>query len=491
MLRRNFLKGLGLVSAASVIPATNILANNKLSGNNIEVSGTIQDRKGSPLVNVSVSDGYTVVMTDSKGFYSIVTNAKAKFVFVSIPSGYEIPNKKGIASFYEKIDRSAPHQKVDFKLDKLALDDQHHAFVVWADPQIQSKDDAHQFTSVSAPDTQKEIQKLGNIPIHGIGCGDLVFDHPELYDDYRTAVAVAGVPFFQVIGNHDQTYGVRTDDFSQEYFTDQFGPVNYSFNRGAIHYVFLDNVFFIGQGHRYIGYLREDTLEWLEQDLSHLPQGSTVIVSLHIPSNTGEARRNKMKEDSMGGVTMNREALYKILKPYKAHLISGHTHWNETWENEQIMEHDLGTLCGAWWTGPICGDGAPCGYMVFDVNADKISWYYKSTGFDKSHQITIHKEDSLPEYKDMIVANVWNVDKQWKVEWWEGDTYKGIMEQFTGYDPEAYKLYLGPQLPKKHKWVEPCLTDHLFKAMPSDKTKNITVKATDRFGNVYQETLKR
>jgi C terminal of Calcineurin-like phosphoesterase len=50
-------------------------------------------------------------------------------------------------------------------------------------------------------------------------------------------------------------------------------------------------------------------------------------------------------------------------------------------------------------------------------------------------------------------------------------------------------LYLGREKPSKHTWVEPVETDHLFVATPSSMAKNIKVKATDRFGNVYEEQI--
>jgi hypothetical protein len=65
----------------------------------------------------------------------------------------------------------------------------------------------------------------------------------------------------------------------------------------------------------------------------------------------------------------------------------------------------------------------------------------------------------------------------------------GAMQQKTGLDPWAVELYAGAELPKKHKFVEPTLADHLFYAAPSKEAKKITVKATDRFGNVYTESL--
>ena len=33
-----------------------------------------------------------------------------------------------------------------------------------------------------------------------------------------------------------------------------------------------------------------------------------------------------------------------------------------------IYEHNHGTVCGGWWTGPICEDGTPRGYGVYEVD---------------------------------------------------------------------------------------------------------------------------
>jgi hypothetical protein len=109
----------------------------------------------------------------------------------------------------------------------------------------------------------------------------------------------------------------RSDEASSSTFKQQFGPTYYSFNRGEIHYVVMDDVFFVGAAKKYIGYLTENQLRWLEQDLALIKPGSTVVVNVHIPTNTGAARRNG-KEEEMGGTVANRKQLYKMLAPFKA-----------------------------------------------------------------------------------------------------------------------------------------------------------------------------
>lgn len=484
MQRRNFLRSIGLLSAFPVIPAATIANTGTRSNTTTTVTGKVT-AQGKGIGGVAISDGFHIVTTAANGKYSLAVHEQAKFVFISLPSRYAIPNEKGVARFYERINRSIASQVVDFTLTQLAVNDDKHAFIVWGDTQIQSKEDANKLITLAAPDTRDLVKELGNVPIHGIGCGDLVFDKFELFPDYKEAVAITGIPFFQVIGNHDMNFEARSDEHSQETFQQHFGPAYYSFNRGKIHYVVLDNVFYIGQ-HRYIGYINESQLAWLEKDLQHVPAGSTVVVSLHIPLD--ESEKGLPKKSKEGG-TSNRDSLFNLLKPYKVHLMTGHTHFNENWVEGNMMEHNHGTVCGAWWSGPVCGDGTPCGYGVYEVNGEAITWYYKSTGLPKQKQFTIFKKGEVSAKPDAVVVNAWNWDPMWKVEWMEDENAKGAMEQFAGFDPEAYKLYKGAELPLRHKWVEPIETDHLFAAVPAATAKSITIKVTDRFGNVYTEKM--
>lgn len=76
-----------------------------------------------------------------------------------------------------------------------------------------------------------------------------------------------------------------------------------------------------------------------------------------------------------------------------------------------------------------------------------------------------------------------------KVEYFEDDVLKGEMTQRIGLDPMSVKLHGGPELPAKHKFVDPTRTDHLFFARPSENVRTIKVKATDRFGKIYEESI--
>ncbi|WP_207514346.1 calcineurin-like phosphoesterase C-terminal domain-containing protein [Longitalea luteola] len=491
--RRAFLKNVGFTGSLLAMPSVFVNAKPVAKREHIDLSirtlkGMVHSR-GKGIANVAVTDGINVTLTDKNGRYELTSNITAEFVYISVPAGYAIPADKGIAAFYVPLAKGNDTVKNDFALEKLEVDDRKHNFVVWADTQMISKKDVELLKSQSVPDLQALVASYPkNTLFHGIGCGDLVWDHFELFEDYKQAVGMCGIPFYNVIGNHDMDNDARTDDGSAKTFKQQFGPTYYSFNRGEIHYVVLDDVFFLGAHKKYIGYITENQLQWLVQDLATVKPGSTVVVSLHIPTFTGQAKRDK-KAEELGGVVANREQLYKLLAPYKVHIMSGHTHFNDTWEKDNMMEHNHGTVCGAWWTGPICGDGTPSGYGVYEVDGSEIKWYYKSTGKPKEHQLRVYAKGRLKDAPEEICANVWNWDSKWKVEWIEDGVAKGDMERRVSLDPWAIELYAGPQLPKKHKFVEPTTADHIFFAKPSPAAKEIMVKVTDRFGNVYQEKI--
>ncbi|PTX22690.1 3',5'-cyclic AMP phosphodiesterase CpdA [Pontibacter mucosus] len=492
--RRSFLKSLGLAGLGLTLTPGALQASPKQPANGqdfspVTLSGRVQSG-GKGVAGVAVTDGYNVVLTDAGGKYELQSNATADFVYLSTPRGYEFSNQNGITRFYKRIEASRRRFKADFELQKLTQDDTRHTFVVWADPQIISKEDAEELKTKSAPDLKQLVASYPSGTLfHGIGCGDLVWDKFELFEDYQQALAISGIPFFQVIGNHDMNLDARTDEGSTEKFKELFGPTYYSFNRGEVHYVVLDDVFFIGTAKKYIGYLTERQLAWLEQDLATVKPGSTVVVSLHIPAYTNQHTRNKEKEPSLGGVVSNRKELYRLLQPYKAHIMSGHTHFNEkVFEGDNIIEHVHGTVCGAWWTGPICYDGTPSGYGVYEVEGPELKWYYKSTGLPKDHQLRVYPVGALEERPQHLAANVWNWDPSWKIEWLEDGKPMGEMERITALDPLSVELHLGASKPSRHKWIEPHLTDHLFLAQPSATAKAITVQATDRFGQVYKVT---
>lgn len=430
-----------------------------------KISGKVTSN-GKGLAGVVISDGFNVVQTDKAGDYTIEVNALAKFVWLSTPSGYEFKTESYLAKHYENLSDGA---NLNFDLIALKQKDDKHNFIIWADPQVKNKKDVEKMMTTSVPDTQKIIKSLGNVPVHGICVGDIVWDNHELFADYNEAVAKMGIPFFQALGNHDMDYRLGGDETSDQTFQKQYGPTYYSFNRGKAHYIVLDDVRYLGTERDYDGFVSQAQLDWMTKDLKYVAKDALVIISLHIPVNSG---------------VKNKDDFFKVISGFtNVHIMSGHTHYNRNMITNNVFEHNHGTVCGAWWTGPVCEDGTPSGYGVYEVDGTKLKWYYQSTGLDRKQQVRIYV-DELTNQKRLI-ANVWNHDPNWKVEYFLDGKAMGEMEQQKGFDPLSVQLYKGDKLPLGRTFPEPRMTDHLFIAHFAPSVKKVKVVATDRFGEKF------
>ena len=296
--KKKLLRNLGFTGGIFALPTVMSESNAATfeKENELVVKGKVVS-EGKGIANVVVTDGTQVFKTNQKGEYQFTVKENADIVYISSPAGYAFDHTNFIANFYVSVKGKRGTLNHDFVLSKLTTNDQQHNFVVWADTQMISASDCEQLKATTVPDFKKLMQQYpANTLFHGIGCGDLVWDKFEFFKDYKEAIAMTGVPFYNVIGNHDMDLNSRTDDYSAETFKQQFGPTYYSFNRGAIHYVVLDDVFFIGTAKKYIGYLTEPQLAWLEKDLQMVAPGSTVVVSLHIPTFTGAPKEIRKKK---------------------------------------------------------------------------------------------------------------------------------------------------------------------------------------------------
>lgn len=448
----------------------------------IGFSGTVRC-EGKPVAGVPVTDGIRITVTDKQGHYSLQSSGDTEFIYISTPSGYELlPD-----NFYLPVtDKSAKKQRFDFALKQLPVDDNKHAFFVWADPQVYVDNDL-ELVAASVKDMQQLINaNYEKLPLHGILCGDIVGDDKSYMPKMKAILETGSVPFFYTPGNHDVD-DARTDEGAKKTFKQHFGPDYCSFDRGKIHYVILDDVFCVGRSSATIAYLTEKQLNWLEQDLSRIEPGRTVIVSFHIPTYTREARNKEWSKESNHSALQNRRQLYKILSPYRTHIMSGHTHYNENFVlADSLYEHVHAALCGQFWQGDDCSDGTPQGYAVYEVDGDSISWYYKCRGKDKTCQFRVHPLGTNPEKPDAVTVNVWNYDPAWKVYWYENGIKQGEMIQYKGNDPFTADFYRRNKGAFRYDWLGTAPTGHLFYAVPSSPESKVSVEVIDRFGNRFK-----
>lgn len=477
-------------SICSVLPVLLLLFLFCHSGGAIAstVKGKVTSEEG-VLSNVVVTDGYQCVVTGPDGTFKLTPHQDAKFIYISTPAGYLPVEEKMVPRFYIPLETT--REEYNFVLRKNPLDDNKQLLLVSSDPQFYKEDNFARYAKV-VDDMIALKKSYSDRDILGIECGDLVGDKPELYPLYIDHLHRAGIPFYRMPGNHDMQYGGRTTETSTARYEKNFGPEHYSFNRGAVHYVVLNNVFYLGRDYFYMGYIDEKKFVWLEQDLAHVPAGSTVIVSMHIPGRLDEeVKPFQYNSREIGAQTTNIAALFKMLQPYNVHLFTGHMHYNRNIiHSDNLYEHNTGAISGAWWQGDYCLDGTPIGYGVYEIDGSDVRWYFKSVGKPRDHQMRLYAPNTTDKYGNDLVVNIWNWDKNWKVIWQEDGVDMGEMTRFEGLDHEVEIAYSDKEK-LDFNWIGPEPTDHLFRATPLKSDSDIAIIATDSFGNVYKETIER
>jgi len=251
----------------------------------------------------------------------------------------------------------------------------------------------------------------------------------------------------------------------------------------------LNDNFYIGRDYFYIGYIDERQFRWIERDLSHVPEGATVFVMMHIPTTLSEDDCRKFRYDNISLIATNARHLHELLAPYNAHILSGHMHTTSNRiVTDRLYEHNIPALSGAWWQGELCTDGTPRGYGVFEIDGDQVNWYYKSTDHHADYQMKVYYGPEYPRFAGQIVADIWASDPSWRVEVRFDDGEPLAMERFTAYDPDARKMYASTDH-LDHKYIYPSQADHFYRATVPDGAHEAIVSAVDRFGRTYTQTL--
>ncbi len=519
------------------------------------VYGYVKDSNGNPIAGVAVSDGFQVVATNENGYYTLNNVTKDTwYIYISIPAEYEVPiNEFGQPCFYKKYPSGTA--QYDFTLTPLAggKEEQFALFTI-GDPQVKNQTQFNRFYAEAVPAIKIHSQEVTGqgIPCYGITLGDIIANSDgtnteSLRDDMRDSFAAdkAGLPVFQVYGNHDNTYYgdgviISADDRSstpelkaQRNHEEFFGPVDYSFNRGDIHIIGMRNIVYkrYDVSNKYAEGFLAHQYEWLKQDLALVPKDKMVVLCVHAPlfRNTG----NYVEE-----------VLAEINKFKEAHVVSGHTHISQYYEfaaedpstpYPNVFEHNVGALCGVWWRGNIAADGAPTGYNVFMCNGNEFTESYFmgiNEGLNsKDVQMRLHRGNAITGREkldsdtyenvgyyafnfgeDVLIANVFNVDRIEKISVYEDGDYSGEMVQIGwGTKPTSDDLVGDRSLenPRRMKdgleyaidmytaafyycyysgrsaWSD---CTHLYKYQLKNKDADIKVVITDRYGKTHTET---
>ena len=261
MKRRDFLKTAALgVSATAVSSAVGVSEPKAISGTVIKWEG------GRPAVGVVVSDGLVCVRTDEKGRFALPARKGARFVSVTVPSGYRcdvpyhaIPRLKGLYNFCLR--KWPASEKAGCK------------FIHIADSEIPGTHDCawvEQVKRVADRENAAFIVHTGDIcRRHGMHAHLMLMNHFTMKR-----------PVVYCLGNHD----LETGPYGEAYFESLYGPVWRSFEACGIHFVVTP----MPHGDYRPSYTMDEVADWIRNDLAMVPKGMPVVVFNHMISNWTE-----------------------------------------------------------------------------------------------------------------------------------------------------------------------------------------------------------
>ena len=418
---------------------------------------------------IMVSNGLDVVLTDEDGEYEL-DNIQPKMapgamtIFITKPAGYEVPvDENNVPQFfYHHIPGGTPLNMRGYPFRFGGLPDTGPLPEEINFPLIKGEYQK-KFKAAFSGDTQtynnlqvgylrdtlaKELSEMPDVEFIMVE-GDVLGDDLGLFPRYKEVMSAAQMPLYLVPGNHDLDFDAASDANSLDTFKREWGPADYSFDIGDVHFVVIDDMDYpckavsnkdglhpgcdddILSSATYNGIINERQLKWLRNDLKYVPKEKLIVVNLHIPTQSFLAQNSVQ-----GGQIDNPADLYEAVGCMRATdgsfppenctrpvlVLYGHIHTTsnvrpgESYEgwvtkldsgnlppgravpNVPVPTIDTGAACGAWWDGDLDSDriptswqrmGAPKGYYLIEFDGNTFVDTYKASGKAMSEQMSL------------------------------------------------------------------------------------------------------
>lgn len=495
--------------------------------------------------NVVVSDGAEVTVTNEKGIYQLKSAKKWGYVFISVPSGYEVPSVGVLPQFHRALKNSADVvERADFKLEKVDGQDSYKIFMLGDMHLANRTGDLGQFAQFTSDLTDYMTRHKGE-KMYALTLGDMTWDlywysNSYYFPQYLNTVnsQIKNLQIFHTMGNHDNDFQTRSDYDAAVKYVDQICPTYYSFNIGKVHYVVMDDIdcsSYDGSTSRnYVKSLSAEQLDWLAKDLSHVAKTTPVVVAMHAQVFYPTTSGFKIDHDQV-----NTLRLFDILDGYTVRFVTGHTHklFNVTpdapiVDGHNFREYNSGSVCASWWWSGnltpgihIGTDGTPGGYGIWDVTGTDFQCLYKSTGWPEEYQFRSYDLNNVhfsmadvplmpsdisasvknaymqyvnayPQNNDNeVLINIWNWNSDWTLSVVDENRKTLPYTEVWAYDPLhiaalSVKRFNNAGLKSTPSFITDKFT-HFFKVKADDADTDLVITVKDEFGNEWTENMQR
>lgn len=247
---------------------------------------------------------------------------------------------------------------------------------------------------------QKAIESVNKLnPDFILTGGDLIYDAlgvgyeraDSLFNIYSEMVKQFKSPVFNTIGNHDvfgwyEKSKVSRDhkEFGKEMYLNRIGKTYYTFTYKGIKIFVLDSIEEIPGKGKYYGYISEEQIEWLKNELSKTDTTTLIIISTHIPLITtlSQIKGGSMTANERGLVVENAKDVLELFSRHNLKLVlQGHLHYYEDLNiQNEIRFITGGAVSGRWWLGD--NQGLQEGFVLIRIKDNQIYAEYFDYGWE-------------------------------------------------------------------------------------------------------------
>lgn len=481
-----------------------------------ENRNSVRDPGEPGIPEVAVSNGLDVVLTDENGRYRL--NADSDTILFAVkPRGWVPPTSADLLPRYFYIHKPSGSTD-DLRFPGI---EPTGPLPTTVDFPFIAKHEPDRFQMILFGDTQpytmEEIDYLsedvieevvGTDAAFGMTLGDLVGDDLSLFAPLNRAIARIGIPWYNLLGNHDIDYAANGDSESDDAFQEVYGPATYAFQVGSVHFIVLDTIVYHGRNVEdgsnggYGAGLSARQLAFVRNYLRVVPVDERVVIAMHYPLKDLEQRRELLETISSHPYTLS---------------LSGHTHiqyhafYAESDGYASAYPHhhiNQAAVAGSWWQGTkdergiphaTMRDGAPNGWSVIEFDGRDYAVRFKAARHPASYQMNIFAPESVASADTAateVLVNVFAGSERSSVEMRLGgvdademwtplvltdrkDPYYVAVREREARRRPLPRFGLPPPDWSRHIWV-----GRLPDSIPPG-THIIEVRTTDMFGQTY------